>query len=167
MHARTLNKDLAGSLLVIAIGVLVAGVGFTYRTGTLRQMGAGFLPVVFGVLMTLVGLAMAISSRTAAPAEDEPPAEPRTDSPWRGWLCIVGGVVAFVVLGDPRGLLLRVARRAGRPPEHDRQRGRAGGGDRRVQRRRLPLRAAGAVAAVPVGLSEKNQGLRARRRMET
>jgi hypothetical protein len=105
MHARTLNKDLAGSLLVIAIGVLVAGVGFTYRTGTLRQMGAGFLPVVFGVLMTLVGLAMAISSRTAAPAEDEPPAEPRTDSPWRGWLCIVGGVVAFVVLGDHGGLV--------------------------------------------------------------
>ena len=78
--------------------------------GTLRAMGSGFYPVVLGVLLALIGLALLASGRRAAPA---PPAAPPAEMAhlagplvqWRGWLCIVAGVLAFVVLGEHGGLV--------------------------------------------------------------
>ena len=105
-----LTKDHVGGglLLVVGIAVVVAGVG--YGVGTLRSMGSGFFPVVLGVLLALIGTALLFSAgRAPGGAADEPPAEmAHLAGPvvqWRGWLCILGAALAFVVLGEHGGLV--------------------------------------------------------------
>ena len=105
---KALSKDHMGSALLIALGIGVLGLGVSYRMGTLNRMGAGFIPVVLGALLILVGLAIGL---TAAPAGRETPSSGHghgaaaTGPEWRGWLCILGGVVSFVVLGQFGGLV--------------------------------------------------------------
>jgi Tripartite tricarboxylate transporter TctB family len=104
-----LSKDRLGGLLLVAVGVAVIVAGVGYGMGTLRQMGSGFFPVVLGVLMALVGLALLATAPRAADAAAEPPAETaHLAGPvvqWRGWLCILAGVLSFVVLGEHGGLV--------------------------------------------------------------
>ena len=105
-----LSKDRVGGLLLVAAGVAVVVAGVGYGMGTLRQMGSGFFPVVLGVLMALVGLALlATAPRAGDAAATEPPAEAaHLAGPvvqWRGWLCILAGVLSFVVLGEHGGLV--------------------------------------------------------------
>lgn len=92
------NKDRYGAALLILMGASVAIQGSGYRIGTLTHMGAGFMPVVYGVLMTAIGIALAITS-SSQPDPDYPAAE------WKGWICIIGGVLAFVLFGTYGGLL--------------------------------------------------------------
>jgi len=105
-YVNRLNKDHLGAALVIALGAAVLVLGLSYETGTLRRMGAGFLPVVFGVLMMAVGLVIGLTSAlTPASAASESTVRPRFEPQWRGWSAIIGGVVAFVVLGRFGGLV--------------------------------------------------------------
>ncbi len=94
---KRLNKDRIGAALILALGIAVTVQGSSYRVGELTRMGAGYMPVVYGVLLTAVGLLMALTAKRE-PDEAGPPSE------WRGWLCIVGGVCAFVLLGRHGGL---------------------------------------------------------------
>ena len=102
------GKDHYGALLLLALGAGVLALGVGYQVGSLNRMGAGFIPVVLGVLMMLVGIALGV---TAAPPGQETIAHPlpgdgsKTGPEWRGWLCILGGVLAFVVFGQHGGLL--------------------------------------------------------------
>jgi hypothetical protein len=100
------NKDHVGGALLLAAGVVVVVAGVGYGMGTLRQMGSGFFPVVLGVLMALTGVALLATARrapAAGPTETSHLAGPVVQ--WRGWLCIVAGVLAFVVLGEHGGLV--------------------------------------------------------------
>ncbi len=114
MTARVrLGRDHIGGAVLLALGAaaVVAGVG--YRMGTLRQMGPGFFPVVLGVLMALVGVAILATTPLAPKAlDDDAPAVAseyaHLSGPvvqWRGWACIVGGIAAFVVLAAHGGLV--------------------------------------------------------------
>jgi len=104
----SIGKDHLGALMLLALGAVVLGLGLTYRMGSLNRMGAGFIPVVLGVLLMLVGLAI---GATAAPAGREVMANPlpgegrHSGVEWRGWLCILGGVAGFVALGNYGGLI--------------------------------------------------------------
>jgi len=105
-----LTKDHVGGALLAAVGVAVVVAGAGYGVGTLRQMGSGFFPVVLGVLLVLIGVALLSGGRRAPRAgADEPPAEmAHLAGPvvqWRGWLCIVGAALAFVLLGQHGGLV--------------------------------------------------------------
>ena len=105
-----MTKDHVGGALLLVVGVAVVVAGAGYGMGTLRQMGSGFFPVVLGVLLALIGAALLLSTRRAPDgAADEPPAEmAHLSGPvvqWRGWLCIVGAALAFVVLGEHGGLV--------------------------------------------------------------
>ena len=103
------TKDHVGGALLLVTGVAVVVAGAGYGLGTLMQMGSGFFPVVLGVLLALIGAALLASTRTRfggpaeAPAETAHLAGPVVQ--WRGWLCIVGGALAFVVLGEHGGLV--------------------------------------------------------------
>ena len=104
-----LGKDHYGAGLLVALGAGVLALGVGYKIGNLNRMGAGFIPVVLGVLMILVGVALGV---TADPPREQQIAHslPGADAhaaglEWRAWLCILGGVVAFVVLGEWGGLL--------------------------------------------------------------
>ena len=102
------GKDHYGALMLLALGAGALALGVGYKIGSLNHMGAGFIPVVLGVLMMGVGIALGV---TAAPPGEEKVAHPlpgagtHTGPEWRGWLCILGGVVSFVVLGEHGGLL--------------------------------------------------------------
>ena len=54
----------------VALGAAVLGMALTYDIGSLEQMGAGFVPVVIGVLLILVGVAI---GATATPRVQEVP----------------------------------------------------------------------------------------------
>jgi hypothetical protein len=104
------TKDHIGGALLVAVGVAVVVAGVGYGMGTLRQMGSGFFPVVLGVLITLTGAALLATARRApaGPAAEVPTETAHLAGPvvqWRGWLCIVGGMGAFVVLGEHGGLV--------------------------------------------------------------
>ena len=110
LRLKSLGKDHFGGVLLIALGAAVLALGLGYRMGSLNRMGAGFIPVVLGVLMILVGIAIGV---TAAPAGKREMVNPLPGHgaghglapDWRGWACILGGVVAFVVLGAYGGLM--------------------------------------------------------------
>jgi hypothetical protein len=91
----------AGALMMlIGLGAIVQG--SSYRIGSLTEMGSGFFPVALGVILVLLGVWIAGMARRAsstAAQEETAPAE------WRGWLCILGSVAAFCVLGKYGGLL--------------------------------------------------------------
>lgn len=97
------GKDHLGGVILVVMGVSVVLAGIGYKMGSLNQMGAGYIPVVLGILMTLVGVAILL---TAIPKHLEAIG---THGPfkaeWRGWICILAGVVAFVVIGQYGGLM--------------------------------------------------------------
>jgi Tripartite tricarboxylate transporter TctB family len=97
---RNFNKDRVSGALLLLLGAAIVTQGVRYRTGTLIQMGAGFMPVVLGTLLALVGIAIfaTAEARDFGTAESHP-------TEWRGWLCILGSVAAFVIIGTYGGLV--------------------------------------------------------------
>jgi len=94
------NKDYYGGALMILIGLATVYQGTHYRLGTLARMGPGFFPTAVGAILAVVGLAIALS---ADPAASEAGAHPAFD--WRAWGGIIGGNLAFMVLGEYGGLV--------------------------------------------------------------
>jgi hypothetical protein len=95
------HRDYYGGALMLLIGLGAVYMGLGYRTGTLRAMGPGFFPVAVGVVIALMGLLIAIGARNEIVEANEVHLPPE----WRGWICIVAGVISFVVLGHYGGLL--------------------------------------------------------------
>jgi hypothetical protein len=94
------NKDYYGGALMILIGLAAVYQGTRYQLGTLARMGPGFFPSAVGAILAAIGLAIALSAR---PAVVEAGAHPAFD--WRAWSGIIGGTVAFIVLGEYGGLV--------------------------------------------------------------
>lgn len=100
MNLRRLNRDRVSAVLLIILGIAIALQALTYRMGTLTKMGPGFIPAVLGGLLAAVGLAIGIT------AEKGDFGNAKTHHlEWRGWLCILGAVAAFVVFGTYGGLV--------------------------------------------------------------
>ena len=114
LRLKNISKDYFGAVLLLVLGTGVLVLGLDYRMGSLSRMGAGFIPVVLGTLMIAVAVAIAV---TAAPAGQAAGAGAHgghgggdqegaaTGPEYRGWGCILGGVVAFVVFGEYGGLV--------------------------------------------------------------
>lgn len=95
----------AGGLLFL-MGASTAYIGSTYQIGTLTRMGPGFFPVCLGVLMAFMGVLVALSARAAnaaGPGDIHHGVQLHPD--WRGWTCIGGSVIAFILLAQYAGLL--------------------------------------------------------------
>jgi hypothetical protein len=95
------SRDYAGGMLMTAIGLAAAFQGSSYQLGTLERMGPGFFPTALGVILAITGLAIAVTARFTQYAGELEVLAPE----WRGWACIVGALVAFVVFGKYGGLL--------------------------------------------------------------
>ncbi len=93
-------KDVVGGLLIASIGLGAVVIGRTYPMGTLTRMGPGFFPVALGAMMAAVGILIAVAGLSIAPGRGW---TGRFD--WRGWGCIILGVVAFPLLGRHFGLV--------------------------------------------------------------
>jgi len=104
------TKDRVGGALLGAAGAAAVVAGAGYGLGSLRQMGSGFYPAALGVLLALIG-AVLFAGASRAPGDDDAAAPAGTAHlagpvvQWRGWLCILGGALSFVVLGQHGGLV--------------------------------------------------------------
>ncbi|MGN6283817.1 MAG: tripartite tricarboxylate transporter TctB family protein [Afipia sp.] len=93
------KRDLCSGLLVSLIGAGAILQGVQYPLGTLANIGPGMFPTGIGALLTVVGIAIAVSGLNV---RDE--RENRAPD-WRGWGCIIGGTLAFAILGAYAGLV--------------------------------------------------------------
>ncbi|CAB3696370.1 tripartite tricarboxylate transporter TctB family protein [Achromobacter sp. SIMBA_011] len=91
----------AGTMIVLGLGAIAQA--STYTLGSLARMGPGLFPAILGVLLVLLGLIIARMAYspmiTEEDAEEVPPPE------WRGWGCIIGGLLTFILLGKYGGLV--------------------------------------------------------------
>ena len=100
------KKDYYGGALMVVIGVAAAYAATGYHLGTLARMGPGFFPFALGVLLALIGVAIAASARGNDPPKaggSHGHSHALPDA--RGTICIVLGILAFLVLGKWGGLL--------------------------------------------------------------
>jgi hypothetical protein len=95
------NRDYYAGALMFALGVGAILEGRKYSMGTLSRMGPGYFPVSLGVILALVGAAIAITARFAQHEGEEKVLPPE----WRGWFCICLSIIAFVGLGKYGGLV--------------------------------------------------------------
>lgn len=98
MATRT-RSNLAGGIMVLT-GLAVALEARSFGVGSLARVGPGLYPGILGVALTLVGLAIAMTPATAEDGETSGFGRPD----WRGWSCIIGGIVLFIFLGEFAGL---------------------------------------------------------------
>jgi hypothetical protein len=103
-----LSKDTLAGALMVLVGVGAASQGMTYSMGSLAAPGPGLFPCALGVLLLLIGLVIALFGKRAAKQRpdskiDTKPAKVQAE--WRGWICIVASIVAFIVLGNHGGLV--------------------------------------------------------------
>lgn len=107
LQFRNAGSDHIGAALMIAIGAFVIVTSVGYQVGSLTKMGAGFFPLVLGILLLLTGVAIGL---TASPREEPRAGEGQIHHhggafEGRSWLCIVGGLVAFIVLAEYGGMV--------------------------------------------------------------
>jgi len=108
--ASKFKKDYYGGALLIVTGLAAVYAGIGYRVGELAHMGPGFFPVALGGLLALTGLLIAISARAEEPAsgaseEAASHGHPGGMPDMRGCICIILGILAFLLFGEYGGLL--------------------------------------------------------------
>jgi hypothetical protein len=99
----TLKRDYYAGALMLLLGVGAAATGSGYKFGTLARMGPGFMPVVLGVVLAFLGILIAGTALASSEPDD---GKFLPDNPqWFGWLCIVGGPILFIILGQFGGMI--------------------------------------------------------------
>ena len=91
---RHLSKDHFAGGLALIVGLGATYYGRTYEFGTLGHMGPGFFPVMLGVVMAFLGMAIMLTATPIILEKEK--VKPRFE--WRGWMCILLAFVAFIVL---------------------------------------------------------------------
>ena len=101
------KKDYYGGGLMTLIGLATVAAGLRYHTGSLSKMGPGFFPVAVGALLAFVGVMIAASARNGPPADSQASGHgQRAGLPdFRGCVCIILGVLSFLLLGKYGGLI--------------------------------------------------------------
>lgn len=99
------KRDFYAGGLMILFGLFIALKGSTYRAGTLMHMGPGFLPTALGVILVLLGIAIAAAAiaPVAAGAEDDQRILPENPQ-WWAWFCILISPICFIFFGRYFGM---------------------------------------------------------------
>ncbi len=92
-------KDLVAGLMFIAVGILAIVIASNYTLGTAARMGPGYFPRILGILMIVLGGAIALRSlRVSGP--------PPPGWKWRPVLIVLGSVIIFGLVVNWLGLVL-------------------------------------------------------------
>ena len=92
-------KDLVAGLLFIATGAATIGVASGYALGTAARMGPGYFPRLLGILLIVLGTALALRSlRLNGP--------PLPGWKWRPLLVVLGSVTMFGLIVNHAGLVI-------------------------------------------------------------
>lgn len=92
-------QDLAGGLLLSAVGIFVAIYARQYDMGTPARMGPGFFPQVLGWLLAVLGVLVALPAwfrRGSGKPEVQ----------WLNFVLVLGAIVVFALTLKSFGLLL-------------------------------------------------------------
>jgi hypothetical protein len=99
------KRDFYAGGLMILIGLGITLKGATYRLGTPMHMGPGFFPTMLGVLLVLVGIAIAAPALAPSAAGEEHDESILPEHPeWWAWLCILMSPVVFIIFGRYFGM---------------------------------------------------------------
>jgi uncharacterized membrane protein len=98
------KRDLVSGMLCVAGGIGVLCEAYKDKIGSLDRLGPGFYPAVLGVLLILVGMLITATTLTGSSHDDDAAGDTIAAPDWRGCLCIVGGVLAFVFVAWLAGL---------------------------------------------------------------
>ena len=92
---------------MVLIGLSAIVSGMNYHLGTAAHMGPGYFPAGLGALLAFVGLLIAAGARNKDSERPEVQAGGHsTEIPdMRGAICIVLGILAFLLFGEYGGLL--------------------------------------------------------------
>ena len=92
-------KDLVAGLLFIATGIAAIGIATDYTLGTAARMGPGYFPRLLGILLIVLGAALALRSlRLNGP--------PLPGWKWRPLLVILASVLMFGLIVNRAGLVI-------------------------------------------------------------
>lgn len=117
MYLNVLNRrDSVAGLVFMLFGVAAAVGATAYPLGSAMRMGAGYFPLLLGVVLALLGAAVLLRSvhlgegGEGGEGGDGREAETSLAATlrWRPALCVGAGVVAFAVLAPRQGLLLSI-----------------------------------------------------------
>jgi hypothetical protein len=92
-------KDFYSGLLFIAFGVAAIVIGSNYALGTAARMGPGYFPRMLGILLLVLGAALALRALRVQ-------GSPLPGWKWRPTLIVLGSVVLFGVIVNSVGLVL-------------------------------------------------------------
>jgi len=100
------KRDFYAGGLMILLGLGIALKGTTYRAGTLMHMGPGFLPTTLGVILVLIGIAIAAAGLSPSAYEQDEDQRLLPEHPqWWAWLCILLSPVFFIFFGRYFGMI--------------------------------------------------------------
>ena len=103
MHIKN-QKDFWAGLLFAAFGLFFSGFGTRYTFGTAARMGPGYFPTVLGIILIVLGAAIALAALS-------PKAEAShvMKFDWRTIGLVLGSVVLFGFLLNRAGLIIALA----------------------------------------------------------
>ena len=92
-------KDFVAGLLFVAVGVAAIVIGANYPLGTAARMGPGYFPRILGILLILLGAALAFRALRLQGAK-------LPGWHWRPTVIVLGSVVLFGAIVNYVGLAL-------------------------------------------------------------
>lgn len=97
------QKDFASGLMFIVIGAVFSFIATTYPMGTAAKMGPGFFPFWLGLLLSIIGAIITMTSMSPKKAQDKV-----EQWHWPSVLWVTSSVVIFGVVLAHLGLLLSI-----------------------------------------------------------
>ena len=97
------QRDFGAGIMYMVIGLFFTIVATQYPMGTAAKMGPGYFPFFLGILMTILGLIVAVKALSATAAIE---AIPKFN--WRVIAQITGSVVLYGLLLPRMGFLIAV-----------------------------------------------------------
>jgi hypothetical protein len=92
-------KDFVAGVLFVAVGIAAIVIAANYPLGTAARMGPGYFPRILGILLILLGSALALRALKLK-------GEPLPGWHWRPTLIVLGSVVLFGAIVNVVGLAL-------------------------------------------------------------
>jgi len=92
-------KDFAAGLLFVAVGIAAIVIASNYPLGTAARMGPGYFPRILGILLIILGSALALRALRLQGAK-------LPGWHWRPTIIVLGSVVLFGAIVDKVGLAI-------------------------------------------------------------
>lgn len=94
------KKDFISGLMLLCIGLAILVIASDYRMGTAFRMGPGYFPVILSILLSALGLIIAVMALKSSKKEACPKLA------WRPIIIVSAAIIIFGLLINSAGLLV-------------------------------------------------------------